>query len=396
MAHRLEDFNIHAEHISVDWPAAVARAQKIVEGCRSPKPENLIKAGVHLVYGEGHFVDSHTVEVNGKRIQAEKILITTGRRPPKLPIPGIENTVTHLEALKWDKHPEYLVVIGGGIIGMELAYMFTRLGSNVIVFEMLDHILYMLDKEIREVVTEHARGIGIGIYTSARVESINKSGARFLVRAKKGDEAIEVHADQVLVAAGQVPNVEALNLDKIGIEYDKGGIITDDTLMTSLPHIFAAGDIRKGAPQLSQIATEEGIIAAKNAFSPRKQKMDESVVAFYVGLTPKVAAVGMTEQEARNAGYDVLVHRQPYAQVCPAANVHGMREGLVKIVADRKTGQILGGHIFGARAQEMVQQIAFMIKSKMTMQKAMMTPFVFPAISEVLWYALRPKPEDQT
>ena len=394
LANRLEDFNITVKDISVDWPGAVKRAQKIVDGCRSPKPENLKKAGVNLKYGEARFVDEHTIEVNGERIRAEKILIATGRRPPKLPLPGFEHTVTHLEALKWEKPPQYLAVIGGGIIGMEFAYIFRRLGSAVFVFEMLDYILYMLDGELRDAVTQHAKGLGINIYTAARVERIEKSANHLIVKAQKAGKSFEAKVDEVIVAAGQVPNIETLNLDAIGVTYDKGGILTDETLATSVPHIFAAGDVRKGAPQLSQIATEEGIIATKNAFLPQKQKIDESVIASFVGLTPKVASTGMTEEEARAAGYDVGIHRQDFAKVCPAANVHGMREGFVKIIFDRKTGRLLGGHIFGARAQEMVQQIAFMLKGKMTLQQAFMTPFVFPSISEVLWYALRPRPDD--
>jgi pyruvate/2-oxoglutarate dehydrogenase complex dihydrolipoamide dehydrogenase (E3) component len=379
--------------VSIDWAAAVARAERIVKGCGDPKPENLAKHGVHLTFGEGHFLDSHTVQVNEERLKANHILIATGRHPPRLPIPGIENAITHIEALRWDRPPRRLAIIGGGIIGMEFAYLFRRLGTEVAVIEMLSQILYMLDDDLRAAITEHATNLGIQIHTSARVQRIDSSGQEYRVEVDRGTE---LTVDQVMIAAGQMPAVENLQLEHAGVAYDKGGIITDKTLRTNVPNIWAAGDVRKGVAQLSQVATDEGILATRNALLGLSREVDEGIVPFFVGLTPPAASVGLTETEARAAGYSVGVHIQSYAGVCPAANVEGEPEGFVKLLFDSKSGSILGAHAFGTRSPDLIQQVAFALHGRMTIQEAAMTPFVFPGISEVLWYALRPQPGEFT
>jgi dihydrolipoamide dehydrogenase len=392
LARRLGEFGIQTEEVFPDWPTAVARAERIVKGCSDPKPENLVKHGAHLVFGEGRFLDAQTVLVGEERLEAQHILIATGRHPPRLPIPGIEHAVTHVEALRWDNPPRRLAIIGAGIIGMEFAYLFTRLGVEVTVFEMLDQVLYMLDQDLRDAVTKHATDLGIKLHTATRVQRISPSEGGYLIEADQGTIPVKLAVDQILVAAGQAPAVETLQLENAGVAHDGGGIITDNTLRTNVPNVWAAGDIRKGVAQLSQVATDEGITAARNALLGQDQQVNESIVPFFVGLTPPAAAVGMTEKEAREAGYAVGIHRQDYASVCPAANVDGEPEGFVKIVFDLKSGLLLGAHIFGARSPELVQQVAFALHARMTIQHASMTPFVFPGVSEVLWYALRPRP----
>lgn len=392
LARRLGEFGIQTGEVSIDWSAAVARAKRIIKGCGDPKPENLVKHGVRLVFGEGYFLDPHTIAVGEERLEADHILICTGRHPPRLSFPGSEHTVTHVEALQWEKPPRRLAIIGAGIIGMEFAYLFTRLGTTVVVFETLDHILTKLDEEVRDAITAHAIGLGLTLHTSARVEHIVPSEDGYLVKAEGGAEHVQIVADQVLIAAGQAPSVETLRLENAGIACDKDGIITDKTLRTTAPNIWAAGDVRRGAAQLAQVAAGEGAVAARNALLGQSQEVDERIVPFFIGLTPPSAAVGLTEKEAHEAGYAVGVHRQDYSDVCPAANVEGEPEGFIKVVFDSASGLLLGVHAFGARSPELIQQAAFMLHGRMTIQRAAMTPFVFPGISEALWYALRPRP----
>lgn len=332
----------------------MARANRIVKTCGEPKPEQLRSQGVHLVFGEAHFIDAHTVAVGEERIAGRQILIATGAHPQHLPIKGLELAITHKEVMQLQQPPERLAIIGGGIIGMEFAYLFTRLGSKVTVFELLDHLLGGIDGELISAVTQHATALGMTLYTGSQVQAIDADGAGYRVEADRVEDHLSEKADLVMLATGEVPAVEGLNLEKAGVNYDKGGIPTGETLRTNIPHIWAAGDVRKGAKQLSQIATEEGPVATRNALLNRMEPIDERIVPFLVGLTPPVASVGLTEEQAQAAGYGVGVHRQNYADVCPAANVVGEPEGFLKIVFDAESTELLGGHAFGAGSPEMI------------------------------------------
>ena len=347
------------------------------------------------MFAQAQLLDPNTVRAGDETLTADNILIATGRRPPRPPIPGIEHAVTHIEALRWEQPPRRLAVIGGGVIGMEFAYMFRRVGSEVTVFETLDNILYMLDDDVRSEIADHAIGVGIGLHTATRVLDIERHGTELHVRAQTPTGPVEVTVDEVLVAAGQAPAVDGLGLEAAGVVFDRHGIDTDATLRTNVASVWAAGDVRKGAPALSQVASHEGALAARNALTGAAQKVSEEIVPFLIGLTPPAAAVGLTQTQAQAAGYTIGVHHQRYADVCPAAHVDGEPEGFVKVIFESTTGRLLGAQAFGARSPELMQQFAFALHATMTISQAAESLFVFPGISEVLWYALRPRPDDQ-
>jgi pyruvate/2-oxoglutarate dehydrogenase complex dihydrolipoamide dehydrogenase (E3) component len=370
----------------IDWPRAVARAQRIVKGCSDPKPEHLTANGAHLLLRtQGRVLDAHTVQAGEERLTAANIIIATGRRPPRPPIPGIEHAVTHVQALRWQQPPRRLAVIGGGVIGMEFAYLFRRAGSDVVVFEMLDHILYMLDADVRAAIAGHAAGLGMELHTRARVLGIEPHAGGLRVRAEAGEGRVEVTVDQVLLAAGQAPAVDGLGLDEAGVAYDHAGVQTDRTLRTTAPTIWAIGDVRRGAQALTQVASHEGGLAARNALTGAGGDLGEHIVPYLIGITPPAAAVGLGEDQAREAGYDAGVHHQPYAEVCPAGNVDGEPEGFIKVIFDRPTGKLLGAQAFAARSPELIQQFAFALHAGMTTGQAGEALYVFPGITEALW-----------
>ncbi|MEX1092963.1 MAG: NAD(P)/FAD-dependent oxidoreductase [Acidimicrobiia bacterium] len=394
LSRRLAEFGIDVGTPSLDWARAVERAQRIVHGCADPKPERLVAHGAYLSFSEARLVDEHTVQAGEERLSTEHILVATGRRPPRLPVPGVEHAVSHVEALRWTEPPRRLAVVGGGVIGMEFAYLFRRAGSEVVVFEALDQILYMLDDDVRDAIALHADGLGIGLHTSARVLEIERKGDERRLGAEAGAGRIDVTVDEVLIAAGQVPAVDGLGLEAVGVAFDAGGIDTDRTLRSSVPTVWAAGDVRKGAPALSQVASHEGALAAHNALTGAGEDLGEEIVPFLIGLTPPAAAVGLGEAQARAAGHAVGVHLQAYSEVCPAAHVEGEPEGFVKVVFDSSTGKLLGAQAFGARSPELMQQFAFALHAGMSIDQGGRALFVFPGISEVLWYALRARPGD--
>jgi pyruvate/2-oxoglutarate dehydrogenase complex dihydrolipoamide dehydrogenase (E3) component len=366
-----------------------------VAGCADPKPAQLIAHGAQLISGSAQFEDAHTVVVNGRRLVGEHLLIATGAHPPRPPIAGLEYMTTHVEALQWEQPPQRLAVVGGGIIGMEFAYLFARGGARVVVLELLDHVLDGVDAEIRAAVVQHAQQLGVTFLTGARVQAILPEGGQYRVQVEgtAAPLAEEVFA-HVLLAAGQAPAVDGLGLERAGVSYTRAGVATDAALRTNVPHIWAAGDVRAGAPKLTQIASYEGKLAARNALSGQVLELNERIVPYLIGLSPPVAAVGLTEEAARDAGYQVGVHRQAYREVCPAGNVVGEPEGFLKVVFDATSGKLLGAHAFGSGSPELVQQIAFAMLGGLTLRQAGAALYTFPGLSEVVWYALRPHPGD--
>ena len=363
-------------------------------GCADPKPTNLTAHGVTLIFGPAHFEDAHTIVVNGRRLVGKHLLIATGLQVQRLPIPGIEHAITHVEALQLEQPPQRLAILGGGLIAMEFAFLFARAGSHVVML-VRRHVLARIDQEIRESVADYAQHLGIEIRTLTQAQAITPEGDRFLVQSKSGGgPVVEEPFDRVLLAAGQLPAVDGLRLEDIGVHYTSEGIQTDAALRTSVPHIWAAGDVRAGTLKLSQIASSEGQLVARNALSGKVTELGERVVPYLIGLTPPVAAVGLTEEEARNAGYTVGVHQQTYREVCPAGNVVGEPEGFLKVVFDATSGKLLGAHAFGSGSPELVQQIAFAMLGGLTLRQAGAALYTFPGLSEVVWYALRPHPGD--
>jgi pyruvate/2-oxoglutarate dehydrogenase complex dihydrolipoamide dehydrogenase (E3) component len=383
--------------LRIDWSEAVDRAQRVVHGCSDPKPADLRAKGARLVIGEGRFVDPHTIAVGEERLRGAQILVATGAHTAIPPIAGVEHALTHREVLRLRTPPKAMTVIGGGVIALEFAYLFARLGVRVTVLELLDHVLATLDREIREAVADHAVRLGIEIRTGVRVAAIEPTPAgAYRVVGMVSSDTIDADADVVVLAAGQVPTVDGIGLDVAGVQYDRHGIAADQALRTNVPHIWAAGDVRRGSRQLSPLASHGARVAARNALLGRADPFDESLAPYIVGLTPPVAGAGATEEEAAAAGIPIYIHRQSYASVCPAANVVGEPEGLVKLILRRDDHRLIGAHAFGAFSGELVQQMAFAIRAGFTAAQLAEMLFVFPGLSQVLEYAVRIQPGDPT
>lgn len=351
--------------------------------------------GITVIHGTGTLVDAHTVSLGDRQLSADQIVIATGAHPPRLPIPGIERALTHFQVMSREEPPAHLLIIGGGIIAFEFAYLFTRLGTAVTLIEAADHVLGVVDPEVRAAVLEHARQLGINVRISTQIHKIEPDAANLQVSAEHAGEPFTLHCDcMVALAAGQQPATENLGLEKVGVAVDHG-IVTDEMLRTSVPNIWAAGDVRRGAHQLTMVAQHEGSVAGYNAFhSSALRRIDEQIVPWMIGTTPPMGGVGMTEQEAVAAGHRIGVHKVQYATVCTSANVMGDSDGMAKLIFDADTGLVLGAHIFGAAAPELAQQVAFIMHGGLTMQRASSAIFVFPAYSHVLQRLLAPQPGD--
>ncbi len=382
-------------HIGLDWKKIVDRAQAIVVECREPKPENLISHGVHLVFGAAKFIDTHTVRVNDEEIRAHQIIIATGASLPKLSIKGIENVVSHVELLEDRILPKQIIILGGGVVALEFAYLYARAGVDVSVVVMAGHrILRHYDELIRETVVEYGQKLGIKFYLDAVIEEIKKEKTHLLLELRQDSKSTFLPAERILLATGRVPNVENLGLENLGIDYDHGGIIVDEYLRTSVPHIWAVGDVRKGTFHLAQPAAFEARHAARMALTGKLHSISETIVPFLIGTTPAFAGVGLTEKEVQEAGIPYFVHLQKASEICPVANVKGEPDGFLKMIFDSNRGKILGAHAFHAMAPEIIQQIANAMLGGVTLKQLQDNIYMFPGFTQLLMYAVRPRPGD--
>ena len=377
-------FGINMSGASVDFPAVMARKNTVVKQLVGGLGGILKSHGMTIVKGTAEIVDATTVKVKetGETIKADKIIIATGSVPSKVPIPGIDlpGVINSDGALSLDKLPKSILIIGGGVIGMEFAQVMKRMDVEVTVVEMLPQILPTEDEEIAKAFSGMIQKEGIEIFTSTTVSKIEAKGDKKLVSF--GDKQKEV--DLVLVAVGRAPYTEGLGLDKVGVAMEKGFVKVNDYLETSVPGIYAIGDAI-GNYMLAHVATAEGETAAQNVLG-HKHKMSYRSVPRAVYTSPEVASVGMTEKEAKAKYGDVQIGRFPFVG-CGKALVINETGGLVKIIADKRYGEVLGVAILGPHATDLINEAALAIQMEATFEEMAHTIHAHPTIAESIMEA---------
>jgi dihydrolipoamide dehydrogenase len=375
-------FGVNIGDAKVDFPAVMARKNTVVKQLVGGLGGILKSHGMKIVNGTGQIVDANTVKVaeSGEEIKADKIIIATGSVPTKVPIDGIENCITSDEALDLEKLPKSILIIGGGVIGMEFAQIMNQMDVKVTVVEMLPQILPTEDPEIAKGFAAIAQKEGIEIFTKTSVSKIEKKGKKKVVTF--GDQTKDV--ELVLVAVGRSPYTEGLGLDKVGVDMEKGFVKVNDYLETSVPGIYAIGDVI-GNYMLAHVATSEGETAAMNVLG-QQHRMCYRSVPRGVYTTPEVASVGMTEQEAKDKYGDLQIGRFPFVG-CGKALVINETEGLIKIIADKKYGEVLGVSILGPHATDLINEAALAIKMEATFEEIAHTIHAHPTIAESMMEA---------
>jgi mercuric reductase len=348
----------------VDLAGLVAQKDELVATMRRRKYADLVEAyGWDLVTGEAAFDDAESLRVDGVRVRAGAYLIATGASPAIPPIPGLRETgfLTSTTALTLTTLPDRLAVIGANAIGLELGQYFARLGSRVTLLEVLPRIAPFEEPEISATLSEILRREGVEIVAGAEITSVDGGQIRALVA---GDRRVW-QVDAILVAAGRRPNTEALALERAGIATDRrGAIIVDDRLRTTNPRVWAAGDVTS-APQFVYVAAYEGALAAENILADSDRPVDLSALPRVTFTQPQIAAVGLTERQAREAGYDVRVSVLPLSEV-PRAIVNGATDGLFKLVADASTDRLLGAHILAENAGDVIDAATIALRFGLT------------------------------
>ena len=349
-----DDFGIKiSADPEVDWQGVLARREKVVKTLTGGVAGLFKKNGIELIEGEGALAVAGAVTVNANQISAKTVILATGS--VKRSIPGTEfggRVIGTEEAWALPEQPKTLAVVGAGASGAEIASAYARLGTQVTLFEALDRVLPTEDADISKVVDRGLKRQGITIHTGTFVENIESTES--MCRYTHGDTQGE--ADWLVIATGRGPDVDALNLDAAGVKLGTAGLIeVDGRMRTSAEGIYAIGDLVPG-PALAHKASDEGVIAVEDAAGLETHPIDYPDIPRATFCTPNVGSFGLTEEQAREQGYEVTVGKIQYGAV-GAGTVYGDRTGLVKIVGEKQYGELLGGHIVGTRATELIQEL---------------------------------------
>jgi dihydrolipoamide dehydrogenase len=348
------EFGIAVDGREIDFGKVAERRQKVVSTLVGGVGGLFRKNKIEVIEGQGSLTGDGKVKVGDNEITAEKCVVLATGSVPK-PIPGTEfggRVVGTEEAWALNEVPGRIAVVGAGASGAEIASAYGRLGSEVLLFEMLDRVLPTEDADISKVAGRALAKQNIAIHTGTRVENVQPSGDK--VSCSFGDQTAEV--DWFIIAAGRGPDVEGLGLDEAGVKLGDDGLIeVDGALKTSADGIYAIGDLVKG-PALAHKASDEGIIAVEDAAGLETDPIEYLDIPRATFCTPNVGSFGLTEEQAREQGLDVAVGKLQYGAV-GAGTVYGDRGGTIKIIGDRQYGELVGGHIVGSRATELIQEL---------------------------------------
>lgn len=388
------DFGIKVQNLEFDFTRIIGRSRDISDRITKNVEMLVKKNGIERVKGYGSLISKNEIEIsdsNGNKlntITASKIIIATGARTKMLPSIPVDrvNIITSTEAMILKEMPKELIIIGAGAIGIEFAYFYSVLGSKVTIIEMLDSILPIEDKEVSDVLAKNFRKRGIEILTKASVEKAELVGDKVKVSVNIDGNKKELFADKVLNAIGVTGNIENIGLEKLGIEIYKNHIkVNKSTYETNIPGVYAIGDVI-GPPWLAHVASHEGINCVEKIKGLKVPDIDYSNIPGCTYCQPQVASVGLTEAKAKEAGYEIKIGKFPF-MASGKAFATGDREGFVKLIFDSKYGEILGGHIIGPEATELIAEVCLAKSLEATAESIFKTIHAHPTLSESIMEA---------
>lgn len=383
MAHAEESgISIQGPLPPVNFNKILERKQQIVNQLRDGIKTLMSSPGITLIQGSAHFKDAHTVTVNGEDIRAKNIIIATGSHAKMPPIEGIdtEGVISSTELLDIDHVPQRLCIIGAGVIGMEFASAFRSFGSKVTVVEFLKECLPTLDSDIAKRLRKTMERREIEIHLQSGVKKIEKSDNGLTVSFEKKGKMLSVVADTVLVATGRAANTDNLGLDVAGVNYDRKGITVDDHMQTNVAGVYAIGDVN-GRQMLAHAATFQGIHAINHILG-KSDNIRFDVMPSAIFTNPEAASVGMSEDACKQQGIDFKCLKGYYRANGKALAINAS-EGLVKVICNSE-GLIIGCHIYGAHASDLVQEISSLMNRNTTIAEFKYIIHIHPTLSEIL------------
>jgi len=388
-----KDYGITVSDASADFDAIIARSRGVANGMSTGIQFLMKKNKIDVIKGHGTVLAGKKVEVTAEDgtktvYTAEKaIILATGarsRKLPNLPQDG-KKIIGYREAMTLPQQPKKLVVVGSGAIGVEFAYFYNALGTDVTIIEFQSNIVPVEDEEVSKQLEKSFKKSGIKVMTKSAVESVDTSGAgcKVSVKTEKGIEVIE--CDVVLSAAGVETNIESIGLETVGIATDKGRVLVNEYYQTNIPGYYAIGDIVPG-PALAHVASAEGIICVEKIAGHHPEPLDYGNIPGCTYCSPEVASVGLTEKAAKEKGLDIKVGKFPFS-ASGKASAAGAKDGFVKLIFDAKYGELLGAHMIGANVTEMIAEIVAVRKLEVTGEALIKTVHPHPTMSEAVMEA---------
>ncbi len=396
-SHHYEELQHFADHgievsgnVKVNLEKMIARKQSVVDQTSGGVKFLMDKNKITVFEGLGSFVDATHVAIkkaddSTETIEGKNIIIATGSKPSNLPFIKLdkERIITSTEALKLPEVPNHLVIIGGGVIGIELGQVYLRLGAEVSVVEFMDRIIPGMDAALSKELTKVLKKQGMKFYTSHKVQSVDRKGKTVTVKAENAKgEIISLEGDYALVSVGRRPYTDGLNADKAGVKVsDRGMIEVNDHLQTNIPNIYAIGDVVRGA-MLAHKAEEEGTMVAE-IIAGQKPHIDYNLIPGVVYTWPEVAAVGKTEEQLKEAGVAYKAGSFPF-KALGRARAGGDLDGFVKILADAKTDEVLGVHMIGARCADLIAEAVTAMEFRASAEDISRISHAHPTFAEAM------------
>ncbi|MBU2927235.1 dihydrolipoyl dehydrogenase [Winogradskyella psychrotolerans] len=383
-----EDYGLKVSGAEHDFEAVVKRSRGVAEGMSNGVKFLMKKNKIDVIEGFGTLKSGKKVDVDGTIYSADHIIIATGARSrelPSLPQDG-KKVIGYRQAMTLEKQPKKMIVVGSGAIGVEFAYFYNSIGTEVTIVEYLDKIVPVEDDEVSKQLERSFKKSGIKIMTSAEVTSVDTSGTgvKATVKTKKGEEVLE--ADIVLSAVGIKSNIENIGLEDVGIAVDRDKILVNDFYQTNIPGYYAIGDVTPGQA-LAHVASAEGILCVEKIAGKHVEALDYGNIPGCTYCSPEIASVGLTEAQAKAQGLDVKIGKFPFS-ASGKASAGGNKDGFVKVIFDAKYGEWLGCHMIGAGVTDMIAEAVLGRKLETTGHEVLKTVHPHPTMSEAVMEAV--------
>jgi dihydrolipoamide dehydrogenase len=386
------DYGIKVSGGEVDFDSVVKRSRTVADGMSKGVAFLMKKNKIEVLMGAGKLKSKGTVTVTGadgaaKDYTAKHIIVATGGRSRELPNikqDGVK-VIGYRQAMVLPKQPKSMIVVGSGAIGIEFAYFYKALGTEVTVVEFLDNIVPLEDEEVSKTLARILKKQGINIMTSSNVESVDSSGDLCKVKVKTASGIVDLEAEIVLSAVGISTNLEGIGLEENGVKTDRGKVIVDDFYRTNVEGVYAIGDIVKGQA-LAHVASAEGIICVEKIAGQNPEPLNYNNIPGCTYCSPEIASVGYTEKAAKEAGYEIKVGKFPYS-ASGKASAAGAKDGFVKLIFDAKYGELLGAHMIGYNVTEMIAEIVTARKLETTGHEIIKSVHPHPTMSEAVMEA---------
>ena len=383
-----EDYGLTIKEFDKDFDAVVNRSRNVADGMSKGVQFLMKKNKIDVISGYGTLKPGKKVDVDGTEYSADHIIIATGARSrelPNLPQDG-EKVIGYRKAMTLEKQPKKLIIVGSGAIGVEFAYFYNSMGTDVTVVEYLPRIVPVEDEDVSKQLERSFKKSGIKVLTSTEVTSVDTSGegVKATIKTKKGEEVLE--ADMVLSAVGIKTNIENIGLEDVGIVVDRDKILVNDFYQTNIPGYYAIGDVTPG-PALAHVASAEGILCVEKIAGQHVEAIDYGNIPGCTYCTPEIASVGLTEAQAKDKGIDIKVGKFPFS-ASGKASAGGHKEGFVKVIFDAKYGEWLGCHMIGTGVTDMIAEAVLGRKLETTGHEVLKTIHPHPTMSEAVMEAV--------